>query len=144
LIEKELTLAVNGITMLKKENQSPKSISAGFEKQIAKLKLVKAKYIKLSEEEKSFFDSLNARVSHLANCQSEESVPIDIANYLNLRLERIILDYMLRQGYFQTAKLYAALNHINVSPFFLIFLGIFRSASLSRNKDDSSTDKIRV
>ena len=68
MVEKELTLAVNAITMLKKDNQSPKSISAGFEKQIAKLKLVKAKYLKLAQEEDSFFDSLHARVSHLADC----------------------------------------------------------------------------
>ena len=116
MVEKELTLAVNAITMLKKESQSPKSISAGFEKQITKLKLVKAKYLKLAQEEESFFDSLYARVSHLADCQSEERVPEDIVNYFHLRLERIILDYMLRQGYFETAKLYAASNHITVSP----------------------------
>jgi hypothetical protein len=31
-VERELTLAVNAITMLKKDNQSPRAISAGFEK----------------------------------------------------------------------------------------------------------------
>jgi hypothetical protein len=47
-------------------------VVAGFDKQINKLKLVRAKYLKLTSEEDAFFAHLEARVEHLALIQDAE------------------------------------------------------------------------
>lgn len=82
---------------------------------MGKLRLVRTKYLQLCQEEDQFYEQLKARVNHLAETQSEEAGPGLIRKYFETRLDRIVLDYMLRMGYFQTAKLYAAANKITVS-----------------------------
>jgi macrophage erythroblast attacher len=101
--------------MLKKNNESPERISAGFQKQIDKMKLLKTKYQTLIDEEEHFYSSLEARTSHLTKIQSDTKDAHMVEDYFELRIERIILDYMLRQGYFESAKAFAATNKINVS-----------------------------
>jgi len=59
-------LAVNAITMLKKNNEKPEAISLGFEKQINRLKFIKARYVKLVGEEETFYENLEHRLKHLA------------------------------------------------------------------------------
>ena len=59
-------MAVNAITMLKKKNETPEAISLGFEKQINKLKTIKARYTKLVAEEETFYENLEHRLKHLA------------------------------------------------------------------------------
>ena len=66
LVERELTLAINSITMLRKDSKSAEAISSGFDKQINKLKLVRARYQKLTQEEAIFQGNLQVRASHLA------------------------------------------------------------------------------
>ena len=109
-IEKEITILVNKLTMLKKQNKSPQEVLVGYNATIAKLNKLKETYTKLIEEEEDFYTKLKARINHLKEIQSH---CIDFDSFFKTKLDRIILDYMLRQGYFESARLFARISNIN-------------------------------
>ena len=99
--------------MMKKRNDNQDLILVGLSDEVAKLTLLKQKYTELMEEEETLWDNLEKRVTHLASvefktasCQSNSS-SVNLNRYFALKLDRTILDYLLRQGYFTTAKLFA-------------------------------------
>ena len=96
--------------MLKKQNKKPEEVLAGFENTIVKLNSLKTTYAKLIEEEEDFYCKLKARVGHLKDLQSQS---LDFDSYFKTKLDRILLDYMLRQGYFESAKLFAKISNIS-------------------------------
>lgn len=84
---------------------------------IENLTELKKKYAQMLEEEDHFWNCLETRALHLAALSevgvSKESspvdntLPIDFDQFFAMKLDRTILDWMLRQGYFTTAKLFA-------------------------------------
>lgn len=110
-IEKRITLSVNRLTMMKKKNDCPEQILKGINEEIANMTTLKHKYTKLTEEEDSFWSHLETRVHNLVDLE-EQTVPQPnksekMNSFFALKLDRTILDFMLRQGYFTTAKLFA-------------------------------------
>ena len=96
--------------MLKKQNKNPEEVLAGFENTIVKLNSLKTTYAKLIDEEEDFYRKLKARVSHLKDIQCQS---LGFDSYFKTKLDRILLDYMLRQGYFESAKLFAKISNIS-------------------------------
>ena len=70
---------------------------------------MKSKYTDLIREEESLFEKLKTRALHLKMVQNRE---IDFDSYFLKKLDRILLDYMLRAGYFGSAKLFAQNSEI--------------------------------
>ena len=62
------------------------------------------KYREMLEQEEKLFVHLEARAKHLAGINPSDSYQA----YFDKRLQRVLLDYMLRKGYFESAKIYAA------------------------------------
>ena len=105
-IEKQITQSVNKLTLMKKQSCKPEEIQAGVQGHIENLKTLKSKYTQLLAEENDFWENLKKRAKHLADLETAEGGTA-LQNYFDLKFDRTILDYMLRQGYFTSAKLFA-------------------------------------
>ena len=108
-IEKEITISINSITLLKRQNKNQAEILEGFNKQIECLNQLKIKYSDLVREEEDFFEKLKARTLHLQRVQNRE---VEFDSYFLKKLDRVLLDYMLRAGYFDSATLFAQNSNI--------------------------------
>ncbi len=95
-IEKETTISINKVTMLKKQGKKSGEVLDGFNEQIRRLETLREKYLTLIDEEEELFKNLEARVAHLAKLEPTEDREADKEAYFEKRLKRIILDYMLR------------------------------------------------
>ena len=65
-IEKEITVAVNKLTMMKKQGQKPEQLLLGLQSHIEDLNNLKNKYTELVAEENDFWHNLETRAAHLA------------------------------------------------------------------------------
>ena len=56
------------------------------------------------EKENGLMESLRERVRHLGKVEKGK---VGFGQYFDRRIDRVILDHMLRQGYFDSARIYA-------------------------------------
>ena len=87
---------------------------------VEKLRLVKKRSIDLRNEEKELLESIKKRISNLKEHESENQ--LTRKNFHKLRLDRILIDYFLRNSYYKTAEALANKNNLkqmtNMEVFF--------------------------
>ena len=66
------------------------------------------------EAEDYLFTVMKKRLQHLNLVSANQTNPEIMKDYFSKRLNRIIVDYMLRENYFDSAKAYIDENHIKV------------------------------
>ena len=79
---------------------------------IDKLKSVKKHSLELRNEEKDLFKLIKKRVEHLKDHEAENQIVLK--NFKKLRLDRLLIDYFLRSGFYETADQLAKKNDIQV------------------------------
>lgn len=114
LLRKNLKSAQRQIEMTNKNvttavqasnNQSPADTLASLDATLAKAQNLKRKLEALQAEEQSLHRQQKARIEHLQELHDIPSLAdVKYDNWSHTRLDRLLVDFMLRQGYTQSAK----------------------------------------
>ena len=114
LLRKNLKSAQRQIEMTNKSvtsavqasnNQSPADTLASLDATLAKAQNLKRKLESLQAEEKALHRQQKARIDHLQELHDIPSLAdVKYDNWSHTRLDRLLVDYLLRQGYTQSAK----------------------------------------
>ena len=95
----------NVTTALSTNNQSPADTLASLDATLAKAQNLKRKLEALQAEEKALHKQQKARIEHLEELHSIPNLAdVKYDNWSHVRLNRLLVDYLLRQGYTQSAK----------------------------------------
>lgn len=93
-------------------NVSRADLISTFTGVVDKLKAMKKRAREFKEEEDELFELLTKRVGHLKECHSS-SLRV-VKGFRRARIDRILIDYFLRSGFYQTAQLLATKANIQV------------------------------
>ena len=114
LLRKNLKSAQRQIEMTNKSvtsavqasnNHSPADTLASLDATLAKAQNLKRKLEALQSEEKALHKQQKARIQHLEELHEIPSLSdVKYDNWSHARLDRLLVDYLLRQGYTQSAK----------------------------------------
>lgn len=80
---------------------------------IEKLRAIKKRSMDLRNEERELLALLKKRIEHLKEHDSDDQVVNK--NFKRVRLERMLIDYFLRTGFYETAQMLANQSEIQVS-----------------------------
>ena len=114
LLRKNLKSAQRQIEMTNKnvtstisggKDQSPAETLAALDATLAKAQNLKRKLEALQAEEKALHRQQKARVEHLQELHEIQSLAdVKYDSWSQVRLDRLLVDYLLRQGHTQSAK----------------------------------------
>lgn len=108
-LSKELNLVVENIQQLpKQKNLTKQEATDSLRKFIERLNEIKEKMRKASEFENTYLRSIEKRLDYSLVPQHVKEKKLDSENinsWYDLRLARVIMDYLLREGFQKTAKL---------------------------------------
>ena len=131
LLRKNLKSAQRQIEMTNKNvtsaiqasnNQSPADTLASLDATLVKAQNLKRKLEALQTEEKSLHRQQKARIRHLQELHEIPSLAdVNYDNWSRTRLDRLLVDYLLRQGYTQSARELAREKNIEE----LVDVGVF-------------------
>jgi macrophage erythroblast attacher len=79
---------------------------------VDKLNAIKRRSIDLRNDEKELLALIKARIDHLKESQSQNLVVS--RNFKRLRIDRMLIDYFLRVGFYETAQMLAEKSKIQV------------------------------
>lgn len=100
ITNKNVTTTVQAAT-----KQSPSEALASLDATLAKAQTLKRKLEALQTEEKSIHRQQKARIEHLQRLHEIPSLAdVKYDSWAHTRLDRLLVDYLLRQGYSQSAR----------------------------------------
>ncbi|KNE57129.1 hypothetical protein AMAG_02880 [Allomyces macrogynus ATCC 38327] len=107
--EKELTNLASGVADLAKgKGSGAKDPVKALDSMIERMNKLKRKLDELKAEETMYAGKLAARLSHLQDLAHIRTLTApEFAAWAHLRLQRVLLDYLMRQGFLTSAKLLA-------------------------------------
>ncbi|ORY91098.1 CTLH/CRA C-terminal to lish motif domain-domain-containing protein [Syncephalastrum racemosum] len=116
-LEKEMTAIVQKIKLINADAQnnriSVQDAAEALDALSSKLNTMKRKLEKFWQEERLHAKQLRARVNHLASITNVTSVRApEFQRWSHERLNRVVVDYLLREGLTETAKRVAAANGV--------------------------------
>lgn len=117
-LEKEMTQLTNTMSELtgKSPNLSPQDAVGTLDSCISRLQQLKRKLIETEQEEVKYVKRLKARIQHLNDFFSTVTVDDELfKRWSKKRLDRILVDYMLRSGFHQSAERFSAALGLQVS-----------------------------
>ncbi|KAK3302404.1 CTLH/CRA C-terminal to lish motif domain-containing protein [Chaetomium strumarium] len=83
---------------------SPQDVVKNLDQMLAKMRGLKRKLTTAAEEEDRIYRQLNARIAHLRELASLDTVDdVKYEGWSRQRLDRLLVDYMLRHGYDSSA-----------------------------------------
>ena len=104
-IEKQILLLHQKLGALRAQDCTDKK---AVQEQICLIRLefekVNSKYAELSVKEDELFEVMRKRIIHLQMIQDQEQNPNYIQEYFEKRLNMLIIDFLLRNDYLNTAK----------------------------------------
>lgn len=89
---------------------------------VEKLRLIKKRSNDLRDDEKDLLELIKKRVNNLKEHESCTQNQLVNKNYRKLRLDRILIDYFLRNGFYNTAQLLASKNDLQYMTNMDIFM----------------------
>ena len=100
MTNKNVTTAIQSST-----SQSPADTLASLDATLLKAQNLKRKLESLQSEEKSLHKQQKARIQHLEELHEIPSLAdVKYEDWSHVRLNRLLVDYLLRQGYTQSAR----------------------------------------
>lgn len=119
-VNKNITSAIQSST-----KQNPAETLASLDATLQKAQNLKRKLEALHTEEQALHSQQKARIQHLQTLHEIPSLG-DVAydRWAHVRLDRLLVDYLLRQGYTQSAKELAEENKLGD----LVDVGVFEEA----------------
>jgi len=129
LIEKEMAQLVTSVNELnsKKASISKSDAAAGLDKMLTRLRALKKKLEESKREEEVFISHCAARAAYLKEVNGVDIKEGDneaVRRWLHLKTERVLVDYMLREGLYDSAAALASDANIQA----LVDLEMFTSA----------------
>jgi macrophage erythroblast attacher len=94
--------------LVKKETTSPAEIVDSLTSIVDKLRTLKRKSADLQNEEKEYLSLIKKRVEYFKEYSSSRNVKL----FRKQRLDRMLVDYFLRSGYYNTAQFLANKSQI--------------------------------
>lgn len=119
-----LSQTVLSVEKLVKSNEYNKSeLINSFVAVAEKLRSLKKRSIEMRNEEKDLLKLIKRRIEHL----KDHEVPNAVVNrnFRRQRFDRMLIDYFLRSGFFQTAQLLATKSNIQVRNRGIIYIYIY-------------------
>lgn len=110
-----LNQAMLGLEKLTKnggESVNRSDLIASFTSLVDKLKAMKKRTSEFKAEEDELFELMSKRVDHLKDCHSA-SLSV-VKSFRKSRIDRTLIDYFLRSGYYHSAQLLAEKANIQV------------------------------
>lgn len=101
---------VSAEKQIKSFELSRNEIVSSFTSVIDKLKLIKKRSVDLRNEEKDLLKLIKKRIDHLKDHESTN--PIDNKNFKKVRFDRVLIDYLLRSGFYNTSQMLASKSGI--------------------------------
>eukprot|EP00126_Sphaerothecum_destruens_P001976 Sdes_comp15423_c0_seq1m4316 len=123
IIEKEIVLSLSSIAEFSAHSNSVSEFKSVALNALCKLKTLKRKLAESLEEEEKTIDNFRIRLRRLQESQSKEfnSLNAESEFWKKERLDRILVDYMLREGFYTTSHSLAAdskiLDYVNEDLF---------------------------
>lgn len=103
--------------------QNLESAEETIEQILEKLKSVRAKYMEMLDAEDKLLEICRKRVEHIVETKLHSKDSKEVIEVYHLtRMDRVLLDYFLREGYFETARAIikeAGLENFSDMPIFL-------------------------
>ncbi|EFA81832.1 lissencephaly type-1-like motif-containing protein [Heterostelium album PN500] len=114
LLEKEMTQLVNSINDLnkKKSSISPEDAKNTIEKLLTKMNNLKRKIEETKDEEEVQIKRMKSRITHLKHTCENHSDHYIKEEFNNKRVDRVIIDHLLREGFYDTAIKLATTSNI--------------------------------
>lgn len=107
------------------QNQSPAETLASLDATLAKAQTLKRKLEALHADEKVLHKQQKSRIQHLQQLHEIASLAdVKYDNWSHTRLDRLLVDYLLRQGYTESAKELAQEQDIDG----LVDIGVFEES----------------
>eukprot|EP00761_Pharyngomonas_kirbyi_P013613 gb/GECH01013642.1/.p1 GENE.gb/GECH01013642.1/~~gb/GECH01013642.1/.p1 ORF type:complete len:384 (+),score=108.61 gb/GECH01013642.1/:1-1152(+) len=105
-VERELVIVDKFVKDLIKKDKEKKNSDAAqtLDKLSKRIENVKEKLDHLEEEQQHHLNSSQERIKHLEDMPKENSDSAHKRRWNKIRLDRIIVDYLLREGYYETAE----------------------------------------
>ena len=114
-----LSQTIVAVEKLSKTNEPNKAdVLNSYGNVMDKLRAIKARSMDLRNEEKELLLLIKKRIQHLKESDSQNQLVSK--NFKRLRLERMLIDYFLRTGFYDTAQLLANKSDIQVSVKWLL------------------------
>ncbi|KAF9435220.1 GID complex subunit containing RING finger motif [Entomortierella beljakovae] len=116
-IEKEIATLTDKVSEISKKsaqgNMDSKQVEAALEAIVARLSTLKRKLKDTRADESLYSQRTKVRLQHLQDFTTVTTLDSDeFARWSRVRLNRIVIDYMLRDGFRETATLLAKSEHI--------------------------------
>jgi len=104
--QRQIEMANKNITSTLSSNPpKPEDALASLDATLAKAQHLKRKLEALHREEKSLHRQQKARIDHLQSLHDIESLAdVKYDSWAHTRLDRLLVDYLLRQGYVESAR----------------------------------------
>jgi macrophage erythroblast attacher len=112
------TTVINVEKLIKQsESLSKADLLNSFNTIVDKLRSIRKRSSEFKNEEKTSIDLIKKRIEHLKQHESCSNVEnqLNIKMFKRLRIDRMLVDYFLRQGLYDTAQLLASKNNIEVN-----------------------------
>ena len=108
-----------------------------FTSLIDKLRSIKKRSAEYKHEERGFIDLIRKRIDHLKHHECCTSNQLAIKNFKRIRVDRMLVDYFLRQSLYDTASMLASKSNIEPMTNIDIFQNERDVVFSLRNKDTS-------
>lgn len=111
-IHKDLQFVVAAVEELNKRatTHTPQQICASIDKLLGRLSNLKRKLDEVNKEEEECIRRSKARLEHLKSVTAAEKQ--DQRRWRNIKLDRLVVDHMLREGYYDSALLLSKESNI--------------------------------
>ncbi|KAK3673381.1 GID complex subunit containing RING finger motif [Recurvomyces mirabilis] len=109
-----------------KPSSRPADTLAALDATLAKAQTLKRKLEALHEEERNLHRQQKARIAHLQDLHDVQSVgDVKFDDWSEVRLDRLLVDYLLRQGYTSSARALASAKNVED----LVDISVFEESS---------------
>ncbi|EGG24215.1 lissencephaly type-1-like motif-containing protein [Cavenderia fasciculata] len=104
-LEKEMTVLVNTINDMnkRKDTITKDEVSTTIDKLLNKMNNLKRKIEETKNEEEGHLKRMKARLDHLKDANTNQQNPHQRDHFNSVRVDRVLIDYLLREGYYNTA-----------------------------------------
>ena len=96
------------------ETLSKTELVSSFNTLIDKLRSIRKRSVDFKQEEKSYIELIKKRIEHLKQHECCTDNQLAIKSFKRMRVDRMLVDYFLRQSLYDTAQLLASKSDIEV------------------------------
>lgn len=93
---------------------SRQELISSFQGLVDKLRVIKRRSVEFKHEENASIGQIRKRIEHLKQHECCSQDQLVVKSFKRMRVERMLVDYFLRQGLYETAQMLASKSNIEV------------------------------